>query len=91
MAKISSPFVRCFDVQITESGLTPGEMLKLFDSTGFEGVVSSSDISKALAPLISEGAKAWIRAESQTSPLPPPPPPPLPLSEWIEKRCQPSW
>lgn len=39
-------------------------MLKLFDSTGFAGVLSSADISKALGPLVSEGAKAWIQAES---------------------------
>jgi hypothetical protein len=60
MANMSSLF-RCFDVQITKSCLTPLEALKLCESTGFEGIVSSSDISKALDPLISEGAKAWIR------------------------------
>ncbi|KAL7504976.1 hypothetical protein ACHAXN_003620 [Cyclotella atomus] len=38
---------------ITKSCLTPWEALKLCESTGFEGIVSSSDISKALDPLIS--------------------------------------
>jgi hypothetical protein len=32
-----------------------------------EGVISSLDIGKALGPLLSEGAKAWIWAESGTN------------------------